>query len=112
MKLKHNRPAFWLTPGSLATLLVLTGCASTGAFSRTGPALFAFATESGTAFPETAAKRGEACSHNLLGLIAFGDSSIAAAKKSASITRVSTVDTSYTNILFLFGGVCTKVTGQ
>lgn len=56
--------------------------------------------------------RGDACAYNFLSLFAWGDSSVAAAKKKASILRVSTVDLDITNVLGIYGRLCTIVTGS
>ena len=43
-------------------------------------------------------KKGEACSRNILGLVAVGDNSINSAKKNGTITKIATVD--YSKFLF------------
>lgn len=48
----------------------------------------------------SALKKGEACVENILGLVAFGDSSLEAAKKEGRITKVSNVDRTYTSFSF------------
>jgi len=93
--------------------LVLSGCASTGAYTKTGPALVSNFRESGMATAEVAAtKTGQACSENILGVVGTGDSSIDAAKKAGGITRVSSIDYDFKNVLFLYGKVCTIVKGE
>jgi len=58
-------------------------------------------------------KTGEACAVSILGLVAFGDASIDAAKKAGGISAVSTVDYHSTGCLtFLYGRFCTVVTGK
>lgn len=92
---------------------VVTGCASTGLNSRTGAALVMVAQESGMATPDAGAnKMGTACSQNILGIASVGDSTIDAAKKAGGITKVSSVDYDFTNILFIYGKVCTIVRGM
>jgi TRL-like protein family len=57
-------------------------------------------------------KQAEACAANVLGYIAFGDASIAAAKKKGGIVQVSTVDYSEFSILgVLYKKTCTIVSG-
>ena len=58
------------------------------------------------------AKQGTGKATNILGLIAFGDASIASAKKNAGITKVDTVDISHTGILGLFGSTTVEVCGE
>lgn len=56
---------------------------------------------------------GEACTSAVLGLFAFGDSSIEAAKKSAGITKVASVELRTAAIFaWLFHQHCTVVTGE
>lgn len=59
-------------------------------------------------------KRGEACSQAVLGVAAWGDSSIETAAKIAGVKRISTVDLSVDMILM--GGIytqwCTIVSGE
>jgi hypothetical protein len=99
----------------LFTLFATTACgsASTGWTSKTGGALVVLHKESGNATSNTdASKEGRACSMNILGLVAMGDSSVKAAKAAGGITKVSTVDFKYMNILALFGQVCTEIKGS
>ena len=57
--------------------------------------------------------RGEACQMSFLFLLAWGDSSIEAAKKQGKITRVATLEYEQTGILaILYHSFCTKVTGD
>jgi hypothetical protein len=59
-----------------------------------------------------AAKTGQACANNILGLISTGDASIDAAKKAGGITTVASVDHDSTSILGLYGTFCTVVKGN
>ena len=67
----------------------LVGCATTSSTSA-GWALITNAVDpvTATAAPGTS-KTGEACVHNVLGLIAFGDASIEKAKKAAALGELS-----------------------
>ncbi len=58
------------------------------------------------------AKKGESCATNILGWIATGDASIAAAKKKGGITDVAVVDYSSLNILGVYGKTCAIVRGS
>jgi hypothetical protein len=57
-------------------------------------------------------KEGKACAQSILGLIAQGDASIAAAAKAGGITNVSTVDHYSRNMLGIIGDFCTVVRGS
>lgn len=58
-------------------------------------------------------KRGESCSTAVLGLVAWGDSSIESAKQNGGITKVATVEYDQTAVLVgLYHSVCTKVAGE
>ncbi|MCA9597567.1 MAG: TRL-like family protein [Myxococcales bacterium] len=62
---------------------------------------------------KTGAKTGEACSTGILGIAAFGDASIDAAKKAAQITDVHSVEYDATAVLgFVYVEVCTVVHGN
>lgn len=96
------------------SLLFITGCAMTGKYTRTGrSAIVTDFDEAGMATESSVStKRGEACSHNILGIASTGDSSIATAKANGGITRVSSVDYDVFNILMVYGKVCTIVRGE
>jgi hypothetical protein len=92
----------------------LTGCANTGVQSQTGAALFFQSNAeavTATGLP-TGPKRGVSCSKNYLGAATLGDASIEAAKQSANISTVTTVDRYYHRILGFYGQLCTVVTGH
>lgn len=95
-------------------LLSLVSCATTGFGSKTGFAsLFVDVKEPvSNSAASTGNKRGEACATNILGIIAMGDASIIAARANGGITKVATVDSTYFNVLALFGKYCTIVTGE
>lgn len=60
----------------------------------------------------TCAKKGIGTATNILGLFAFGDASVASAKKSAGISKVDSVDISHTGILSIFGMTSVEVCGE
>ena len=97
----------------IIALALLTGCASTGYVSTTGGALFQSTVEGLTVgHTSDTSKRGVSCAKNFLGVIASGDSSIEAAKRTAGIKDIATVDRHFQNILGLYGQVCTVVHGK
>ena len=59
-----------------------------------------------------ASKEGKACATAILGWIATGDASIAAAKANGGIKTVSSVDHSAKNVLGIIGEWCTIVKGK
>ncbi len=61
---------------------------------------------------KTGSKRGEACASGVLGLVAWGDASVDAAKKQGGITDVHTVEHARSNILIFYYKGCTVVTGE
>ncbi len=61
---------------------------------------------------EVGAKTGKACMTSVLGLVAYGDNSVAAAKHDGDITNVSTIDYKVENILGAYGTYCTIVKGN
>jgi len=60
----------------------------------------------------SATKKGTACATNILGIVAEGDSSIAAAKKNGRISTVVYTDYSVENYAFVYGKRCTIVHGR
>ena len=102
-----------LTSLILAAITVsLVGCASTSSNSA-GWALITSATDPMTATAASGtSKAGEACVHNVLGIVAFGDASIETAKKSSGIKVVSSVDRDVFRILGFYGKSCTLVKGE
>ena len=59
-----------------------------------------------------ATKEGKACANTIMGLVATGDASIAAAKAAGGITEVSSVDVSSKSILGITAEFCTIVRGK
>lgn len=63
--------------------------------------------------PEAESGRsGEACASNILGLVAFGDASIEAAKRNGGIHRVATIDYEATTIFAIYSKFCTQIRGE
>jgi len=61
---------------------------------------------------DVATKEGKACGQSILGWVAQGDASVAAAKAAGGITHVSSVDHTSKNILGIIGDWCTVVKGS
>jgi hypothetical protein len=57
-------------------------------------------------------KTGEACNTSIFSLIATGDASVRAAKASAGITNVATIDHTANNYFGIYGSYCTIVRGN
>lgn len=93
----------------------LSGCATVAQGVGTGPASI-FSNTKGpllaTSVTGKGNKRGEACSSNILGIVATGDASIATAAAMGDINDVKSVDYSATNILYVYARFCTIVTGN
>lgn len=60
----------------------------------------------------TAEKVGRACAHNVLGLAAYGDASLATAKRQGAIDRIASVDHHSVSVLSVYGRFCTQVRGE
>lgn len=93
---------------ALSMLVALTGCATyvpSGAFYTGGKMGLQ---DNGGSTP----KVGKACMHSVMGGVAWGDGSIAAAKANGGITKTSTVDYKVKNILGVYGCYCTVVRGE
>ena len=61
---------------------------------------------------KSAPKEGKSCAKSILGWVATGDASIAAAKAAGGITTVASVDHSANQILGIVGDWCTIVRGN
>ena len=61
---------------------------------------------------KTGDKKGEACATGILGLAAFGDASLDAAKKAGGVTELHSVEFHSTNILGIYTQGCTEVHGK
>jgi hypothetical protein len=59
-----------------------------------------------------ASKLGRACAHNILGLVAYGDASIAAAKKQGGIDQVASLDHDSLSVLSMYSRFCTQARGE
>jgi len=88
-----------------AMSLLLQSCLG-GICSRPAGMIYADVADPIAATSSTGARTGQATSTSYLGLVATGDSSIEAAKRSGGISSVSSVDVKRSNIL----GIITKYT--
>ncbi|WP_411821651.1 adhesin Lsa14 [Leptospira sp. 'Mane'] len=62
---------------------------------------------------KTVVKRGESCSHSVLGLWAWGDSSIDTARRSGKIEKIGYVEYEHIAALaVVYHGFCTTVAGE
>ncbi len=57
-------------------------------------------------------KMGESCSTGILGLVAFGDASVDAAKKAGGVTEIHSVEFRAMSILGLYSQGCTVIHGK
>lgn len=96
---------------AIACAISLSGCARTAApaigsiYTSTVAPVTATASEAGS-------KTGEATVSSVLGIIATGDASIAAAAKNGGITKIKTVDYKAFSILGIYATYTTVVTGE
>jgi len=101
----------------LVSLILFTGC-GVGYFGPVIPPqglLF-----SGTSAPldtdanntNLGSKTGEASTHNILGLIAFGDCSVYSAARDGGLTTVNHIDCKYLNILGIYQCFTTVAYGE
>ena len=89
--------------------LVLGGCAS---YAPMGVA-FTNGSNGVTANNNVSpSKSGKACMNSIFGLVAWGDASVAAAKRDAQIKDIATMDYTAFNVLGIWGEYCTVVKGQ
>ncbi len=97
---------------ALAGIGMFSGCATTGA-PVSGMLYTDVHYEGAVTKPVIASKlKGEACAQSILGMVALGDSSIAAAAKAVGINEVTFVDHEGWSILGVFGKHCTIVYGN
>ena len=92
-------------------LVINTGCATVGnptsGFLYTNAKYPIMATESAGG-----RKQGVACQSSILGWFSTGDASIEAAKTSAGITKVASVDAQANSVLGIYARYCTVVKGD
>lgn len=98
--------------GLALVALGLGGCANVRGPAPAALAFYASPVDAGPAAIAQPSKRGEACATNILGLVATGDASIDAAKKSAGITKVASVEQSASRVLGYYAKYCTIVRGE
>jgi len=100
-----------ILPGIIAVVVLLGGCAIApfpvpGLLYTEGKAPYHATNHS------SISKTGSACATTILGLVATGDASIAAAMKAGGISEVTAVDYSTMTILGLYGEFCTIASGK
>jgi hypothetical protein len=94
-----------------AAVLALSGCMAFVAAPIGGAYTDVRAPITATAYP-TASKTGTATCTSILGLVATGDCSIAAAMQQGGITRVQTVDMHATSVFGLYATYTVVVRGE
>lgn len=97
----------------ISATLLLTSCAQTKSGVTAGLISNWSDTISGVSDNSvTVDKRGTACSMNILGFIAVGDSSVEAAMRNGGVKKVAYADTTYLSVLGIYQKGCTVVKGQ
>jgi hypothetical protein len=61
---------------------------------------------------DQSARTGNSCAYSVMGLVAWGDASINAAKNAGQIKQVASVDFETFNLLGIYGSFCTVVRGN
>ncbi len=102
----------YLSVSVVATLFTISGCAMVAAPVSNGLLMTNLRGPGHTTTLTEAPKMGTGCSTNILGLVAMGDSSIDAAKRSARITEVATVDFDSFSLLGVYARFCVIVRGK
>jgi hypothetical protein len=92
----------------LAVVLMLAGCAT----YIPGGALFVGGKMGVQAGSGPTDKTGKACMNSLLGLVAWGDASLEAAKAAGGIKEVVNMNYEVNNILGIWGEYCLVVQGK
>ena len=98
--------------GLVALCLATSGCAFVTRAPVTG--LIYLDTQQGESIAsnDVGTKRGEACATSILGWVATGDASVAAAARAGGITKISHVDSTASDILLVYAEYCTVVYGS
>ncbi len=98
----------------LAAMLLLSSCANWPRAGNNG-AFYTKVSSPVAALPNESTEPlrfGQACSSSILGLYAAGDSSIAAARRNGSITKLVTVEEQFKHVLLgAYAQYCTVVGG-
>jgi len=97
---------------AIALAVLLTGCATSFPSGALYTELKMPVIATGNAAPATGLKVGTSTATSILSLVATGDASIEAAKKSAGITKVHHVDWSAKNFLGIWGEYKCTVYGE
>ena len=97
----------------VAAVMLTISCGYT--LNKSGPGLLYPDTVDAISFDNSVSKPskvGRACSTRVLALVASGDASIESAKRNGYVTKISSADTEYFNILGVYGKACTVVRGE
>jgi hypothetical protein len=105
----------FLVVSSVLASLGLSGCAGIVFSGNKTPFGFIYANASTnemvTQNPLTP-KEGQACASSILGWVTTGDASVATAAKAGSVSKIASVDHTFTNILGVYSKYCVVVTGE
>jgi len=105
-----------MTKGLVATVgLAICLAGTTGCMAVASPAVGTLYTEvtwDGDAEGAVGSKEGKACATSILGLVADGDASLAAAAADGGIRNITRVDHYTRNLLGIIGEYCTIVGGS
>lgn len=104
-----------LTKGTYVFASILCSVLLSSCVMSNAPIVGMFYSEAGSSLVATtnsaASKKGTACTKGVLGVV-WGDSTQEAAMKDGNITKISYVDYTYENVLFVYAKHCTIVRGE
>jgi len=104
-----------LVVGTLLAIPGLSGCAGIVFSGNKTPFGFVYANASTNEMVtqnSLSSKEGQACASSILGLVTTGDASVATAAKAGAVSKVGSVDHTFTNILGVYSKYCVVVTGE
>jgi hypothetical protein len=96
----------------VASSLVLGGCAVVASPVGNAAIYTSVRGPIATGSAPSSSKEGRACASNVIGIVATGDASIAAAKRAGGISSVASVDHDSLNVLGFYSRFCTLVAGE
>jgi len=96
----------------LILVATMAGCAMSSRYPVTGWAYNVAKGGEMVTSNSVATKKGKSCATSVLGVVGYGDASIATAANSAGITRISYVDSENLGVVGVYAQNCTVVYGE
>jgi hypothetical protein len=94
------------------SIVLTSGCAMSANSPVTGSLYTGAKGATAATSNDVGTKTGQACAMSIVGAVALGDASIAAAAKAGGITKISSVDSDNFGILGVYAKNCTVVSGN